>query len=142
MIGQAHTRPTVHRKRDPDECTNFGVVPSKDVWFCFAHGTGGRTIELAAVLCPKTDISCGDAPGENESVGGWLRGQPLELLTTCLWLRKQRVVSVEAKPPYDALLGAAQLADLHIRDPSEGIIGDANKEIARAVFDDLDYDDL
>jgi len=130
------------QKSDPDECTNFGVVPSKDVWFCFAHGTGGRTIELAAVLCPKTDISCGDAPGENESVGGWLRGQPLELLTTCLWLRKQRVVSVEAKPPYDALLGAAQLADLHIRDPSEGIIGDANKEIARAVFDDLDYDDL
>lgn len=130
------------QKSDPGKCTNFGAVPGKNVWFCFAHDSGGRAIELAAVLCPKTDISCGDAPAQNESVGGWLRDQPIELLTTCLWLRKQGVVPEDATPPYDALLGAAQVVNLHIRDKSEGIIGDANKDIARAVYDDLDFEDL
>jgi len=129
-------------KSDPEECTNFGVVPMDNVWYCFADDSGGRAIELAAVLCPKTDISCRDAPGENESVGGWLRGQPLELLTTCLWLRKEGAISEDAAPPYDALLGVAELVDLHIRDKQAGVLGDRNKEIARAVYDDLDYADL
>lgn len=127
---------------EPHECTNFGVVPSDNVWYCFADDSGGRAIELAAVLCPGTDIRCGDVPGQGESVGGWLREQPLELLTTCLWLREEGAVDDAAAPPYDALLGVAQVADLHIRDEQAGVLGERNKEIARAVFDELDYAEL
>jgi len=127
---------------DADECTNFGAVPLDDVWYCFAHDSGGRAIELAAVLCDKTDISCSDVPGENEQVGGWLRDQPYELLATCLWLRDHGPVSTDAKPPYDALLAVADIADLHVRDRANGILGKANAEIAREVYDRISYDKL
>jgi hypothetical protein len=125
---------------DADDCTNFGVVPSDNVWYCFAHGSGGRGIELAAVLCPQTDIRCDNVPERNP--GGWLRDQPIALLRTCLWLRAERVVSAEAKPPYDALLATADVADLYITDEHAGIIGEANKEIVRAVYDELTLADV
>jgi len=125
---------------DPDECTNFGAVPLDNVWYCFAHDSGGRGIELAAVLCPATDIECADVPDGN--IGGWLRDQPLALLQTCLWLREQGAVSDDAKPPYDALLAVADVTDLHVRDKTAGILGEANAEIARAVFHELALDDV
>jgi len=125
---------------DPDECTNFGVVPSDNVWYCFAHGSGGRGIELAAVLCPHTDIRCDNVPERNP--GGWLRDQPIALLRTCLWLRAEGVVGADAKPPYDALLATADVVDLYISDEQAGIIGEANKEIIRAVYDELTLADV
>jgi hypothetical protein len=125
---------------DPEDSTNFGIEPAEGVWYCFAHDAGGRGIELAAVLCPDTAISCGDIPGENRSVGGWLRDRPAELLRTCLWLRDQGAVAEDAKPPYAALLAVAEQAELHIRDEADGILGEANAEVARAVYDQLDRD--
>jgi len=124
----------------PDECTNFGAVPLDNVWYCFAHDSGGRGIELASVLCPATDIECADVP--DSDVGGWLRDKPLALLQTCLWLREQGAVSQDAKPPYDALLAVADVADLHVRDRTAGILGEANAEISRAVYDELTLDEL
>jgi len=122
----------------PDQSTNFGLEPHDNVWYCFAHDAGGRGIELAAVLCPDTSIQCADVPGQNRSVAGWLRNEPAELLRTCLWLRDSGAVSADAKPPYAALLAVADHADLHIRDADDGILGEANAEIARAVFDQLE----
>jgi hypothetical protein len=122
----------------PDESTNFGLEPHDNVWYCFAHDAGGRGIELAAVLCPDTTIQCADVPGQNRSVAGWLRDEPAELLRTCLWLRESGAVSADAKPPYAALLAVADHADLHIRNADDGILGEANAEIARAVFDQLE----
>jgi hypothetical protein len=127
---------------DKDDCTNFGAVPKDNVWYCFLHDSGGRAIELAAVLCPETDINCRDVPGQGSSVGGWLRDQPVKLLQTCLWLRQQGAVSADSRPPYDALLAVADIADLHIRDETAGILGERNAEIARAVYDELTLDDL
>lgn len=126
---------------DRDDCTNFGAVPGDDIWYCFLHDSGARAIELAAVLCPDTDIDCRDVPGEGSSVGGWLRNQPMELLRTCLWLRDQGVVSEDARPPYDALLAVADLTEMHIRDETAGILGERNKEIARAIYDELELAD-
>jgi len=122
---------------DPDECTNFGIEPGSDVWHCFAHEAGGRAIELAAVLCDETDVSCATVPN-NAAQTGWLRDRPADLLATCLWLRDEGAVADDARPPYDALLAVAKLADLHIRDPDAGILGETNAEVARAVYDDLE----
>ncbi len=127
---------------DPDKCTNFGAVPLDDVWYCFAHDSGGRTIELAAVLCPHTDIRCNDVPGQNGQIGGWLTGQPFELLTTCVWLREEGAIGADAKPPHAALLATAELADMHIRDKENGVLGETNAEIAREVYDKLTIDDV
>jgi len=124
---------------DRDECTNFSAVPRDGVWFCFLHDGGGRAIELAAVLCPYTDIRCRDVP---DNIGGWLRDQPRELLKTCLWVREQGAVAADADPPYDALLAVAEVADIHIRDPTAGILGEANREVCRAVFDELSAADI
>jgi hypothetical protein len=125
---------------DPEECTNFGIAPKKNGWFCFAHESGGRGIELAAVLCPATDVNCDNVPRKNP--GGWLRDQPITLLRTCLWLRSEGVVDSDAMPPYDALLAVADVADLYITDPHAGILGDANKDIARQVYDEMTLEDI
>jgi|APHM01.1.fsa_nt_gi Uncharacterized conserved protein len=125
---------------DPEECTNFGIAPKKNGWFCFAHESGGRGIELAAVLCPATDVNCDNVPRKNP--GGWLRDQPIALLRTCLWLRSEGVVDSDAMPPYDALLAVADVADLYITDPHAGILGDANKDIARQVYDEMTLEDI
>lgn len=126
---------------DPSDCTNFGVVPRDNIWHCFAHDSGGRAIELAAILCPHTDIRCDDVPRKSARKG-WLRDRPKDLLRTCVWLRDQGVVSEDERPPYDALVAVAEVADLHIRDEEEGILGEANAEIAGAVFSDIDADQI
>lgn len=125
----------------PENCTNFGIRPGDNVWYCFAHDAGGRAIELAAVLCSKSDVDCADVPSRSAS-DGWLRKRPQDLLAACLWLRDGGAVSADAKPPYDALLAVADLVDLHIRDPDAGILGERNAEVARAVYDDLELTDL
>lgn len=127
---------------DKDDCTNFGAVPGDNVWFCFLCDSGGRAIELGAVLCPLTNIRCADVPGENQSVGGWLRNKPMALLKTCVWLREQGAIADDAKPPHAALLATADLLDMHVRNLEEGIIGEQNAEILREVYDDLRLDDL
>jgi len=127
---------------DPEDCTNFGIVPHDNVWYCFADDSGGRAIELAAVLCPATDIKCEHVPGQNRSVGGWLTGKPDELLATCVWLKEQGTVDRDTKPPYAALVATAELADLHMRNKDEGILGEANAEIAHEVYTTLTLDDL
>jgi len=88
------------------------------------------------VLCDETDIDCDDVL-ENAAQKGWLRGQPQELLKTCLWMREQGVVDDEARPPYDALVATAELVELHMRDAEEGILGEANAEIAEDVYHEL-----
>lgn len=122
---------------DPEDCTNFGIKPDTNVWHCFAHESGGRAIELAAVLCEHTAVSCSTVPNKAAS-SGWLRERPMDLLKTCLWLRDEGAVEADARPPYDALVAVAELADLHIRDTDAGILGQRNAEIARAVYDEME----
>jgi hypothetical protein len=125
---------------DPEDCTNFAIEHHTNQWYCFAHQSGGRAIELAAVLCDETDIDCDDVL-ENAAQKGWLRGKPQELLKTCLWMREQGVVGDEARPPYDALVATAELVELHMRDAEEGILGEANAEIAEDVYHELSLAD-
>lgn len=123
------------------DCTNFGIEPHSDHWFCFAHNSGGRAIELAAVMCDAVDIDC-DAVPRNAGSEGWLRENPEALLKTCLYLREEGVVDDDAAAPYDALVAVAELEDLHIQNRDDGILGDANKQVAAAIFDELTLSDV
>jgi len=120
-------------KSRAENCTNFGV--EGDGWYCFAHDSGGAGLELAAVLCPDTDIRCADVP-ESAASDHWLSEQrPAEMLRTCLWLRDQGSVADDADPPYTALEAAAEHADLHTG-RTDGL--GAHKDVARTIFDALD----
>jgi hypothetical protein len=126
---------------DPDKCTNFGVDHTHDCWFCFAHDSGGRAIELAAVLSDHTDVDCPDVPDKAASES-WLTNQPKTLLRTCIELRDQGVVEEGARPPYAALLAVAEHEDLHIRDAEAGVLGEANAKIAEKIYFGLELEDL
>jgi hypothetical protein len=117
---------------DPDECTNFAVEGSG--WFCFAHESGGAALDLAAVLCPHTDVDCRDLP-KNAASRSWLSEQrPTEMLRACLWLRDKCGVADDADPPYTVLEAAADHAGLHTG-RGDGL--GAHKEAARTIFDEL-----
>ncbi len=120
-------------KSRPENCTNFGI--EGDGWFCFAHDSGGAGLELAAVLCPDTDISCSDVPKRAASDHWLSEHRPSEMLRTCLWLRDQRGVADDADPPYAVLEAAADHAGLHTG-RTDGL--GAHKDVARTIFDELD----
>jgi hypothetical protein len=124
---------------DPEECTNFGVEPSGNTWFCFAHNAGGRAIELAAVLAAEVDVSCADIPKRGAG-RGWLGDRPVKMLKTCLWLRDHAGVPEDTKPPHAALLGVADVEELYVRDRDRGILGEKNAELCRRVFDEMTLD--
>ncbi|WP_345784936.1 hypothetical protein [Natrinema sp. 1APR25-10V2] len=125
----------------PGECTNFGIDPTANTWFCFAHESGGRAIELAAVLADEVDVCCRDLPS-NAAQSGWLGDRPLEMLKTCLWLRDRAGIDDETKPPHAALLGVSDLQDVHVRDRDQGILGERNAELCQLLFDELSVDDV
>jgi len=58
------------RHSDLDECTNFNVDTHQNSWYCFVHDSGGRAIELAAVLANDVDVDCADLP-KNAASEGW-----------------------------------------------------------------------
>jgi len=124
-------------KSRPENCTNFGV--EGDGWFCFAHGSGGAGLELAAVLCPDTDINCADVPKRAASDHWLSEHRPAEMLRTCVWLRDQRGVADDADPPYAVLEAAADHAGLHTG-RSDGL--GAHRDVARTIFDELDAGDV
>ena len=125
----------------PEDCTNFGVDDHDNLWNCFAHGSGGRAIELAAVLCPETAVSCNDVP-QHSARDGWLCDHSDALLTTCVWLREQGVVDPDETPPYAALVALSRIHDLHIKDEDSGILGESTKKIAHKIYKITDLDDL
>lgn len=124
---------------EPENCTNFSIETTRDAWFCFAHDSGGRAIELAAVLCPQTDLECKDMP-TNAAQQGWLRKQkPVELARAAVWLRENGAVSADADPPVAVLAAVADQADLHTG-RGDGL--GAHASIARTIFDNLDAGDI
>ena len=118
------------------ESSNFAVRDG--TWYCFAHDCGGGAIQLAAIMADAVD--CG-AWGRKPN--GTVTEDPDAMLKTALWLRDRAgAVSDDAKPPYTALVGAAQHADLSMADSEKGILGENTARLARTVFDNLDYSDL
>lgn len=124
------------RHSDLDECTNFNVDTHQNSWYCFVHDSGGRAIELAAVLANDVDVDCDDLP-RNAASEGWLGDRPVKILKTCLWLRDRGGVPDDTKPPHAALLGVADVEDLHVRDRDRGILGEKNAELCRRVYDEM-----
>lgn len=107
--------------------TNFNVDTDSGVWYCFAHGDGGGTLELIAIL--EGVVACGHSDRIHRS--------PLKLLETCLHARDDYGVSESADPPYEALLGVAEFADLSIADEDDGVLGKASWRLTRSLYDDL-----
>lgn len=124
-----------------EDCTNFNVDTYQNSWYCFVHDSGGRAIELAAVLATDVAVSCADLP-KRAATEGWLRDRPVELLKTCLWLRDHAGVPDDTKPPHAALLGVADFKDLYVHDRDRGILGEKNAELCRRIFDEMSLDDF
>jgi len=83
---------------DRGECTNTAVFDD-ETWYCHAHDSTGRAIELVA--CMETPVSCSQLPGD--SVGEL---EDDEVLTACLEMSD--CVPEGAKPPYAALRAVAR----------------------------------
>jgi hypothetical protein len=126
---------------EPDECTSFGVEPSDNLWNCWVHKSGGRAIELAAVLCPETDVSCNDLP-QSAAGEGWLSDNPRTMLTTCLWIRDQGVVEEGIDIPYAAKIGVAKHHDLDMKDDEKEILGAMTSKVAAQIYQEMTLDDV
>ncbi len=123
----------------PENCTNFNIEPTHNGWYCFAHEAGGRAIELAAVLCPQTDLECKDLP-RNAARHSWLRTQkPVELARAAIWLRANGVIGDDADPPLAVLAVLADRADLHTG-RSDGL--DAHTRVVKTIFKHLEPGDI
>lgn len=83
---------------DRTECTNTAVFDD-ETWYCHAHDSTGRAIELVA--CMETPVSCSQLPAD--SVGEL---EDDEILTACLEMTD--CVPEGAKPPYGALRAVAR----------------------------------
>lgn len=66
-----------------------------------------------------------------------------ELLETCLYARDNlNGFTEEMDPPYRVLVAVAELHDMPMADPDEGILGKVSYKCARAVYDEMDLEDL
>ena len=83
---------------DRKDCTNTAVFDD-ETWYCHAHDSTGRAIELVA--CMETPISCSQLPGD--SVGEL---EDDEILTACLEMSD--CVPEGSRPPYSALRAVAR----------------------------------
>lgn len=116
-------------KSAPEQCSNFGIDPSKNAWHCFAHGIGGGPLHLIAVL--EGILDCTEADGLND--------RPEALLQTCLAARDSYAAGLEeVDPPYRALEAIARKHDLIMADSDAGRLGKDCWNIARKIFDEID----
>jgi len=109
--------------------SNFNVEPGDGVWHCFAHGSGGGSLSLVAVL--EGVVSCQDAHAIHQDKD--------KLLRTCLAARDSYPGQLEkATPPYDALVRVAELAGLSMADGAAGTLGRTAYSYAVDIYDAVD----
>lgn len=114
------------------ESTNFFLPESGETWYCHAHDVSGNGLSLLATL--EDVVDCRDADD--------LWGDPEKMLETCLHARDRGLVGADVTPPYAALVGAANEADLHMADPEDNRLGEDAHRLAQLVFDELDPADV
>lgn len=116
--------------------TNFNV--DGDVWHCFAHGTGGGALQLVAVLdgvCNCRDCGSGDRQGA-------IYRDRQKLLRACLHARERFPRLQDEKPPYEALVAVAELADLQVEDAEASRLGSDAYRLSKQVYDGLSPGDV
>lgn len=114
---------------DDKDSRNFNIDSGKNVWHCFAHGSGGGPLSLVAVL--EDILGCGDCGDARQSALDQLSDE--EFLETCLAARDKYGFSGE--PPYRALVAVAQRHDLPFANVREGILGRDAYRIARRIYE-------
>lgn len=115
--------------RDDSESTNFAINKGNNVWYCFAHDSGGGALALVGVLEGMIDCrQCKD--GRTFEV---LDDE--EFLDLCLAARDKYGFSGE--PPYRALVGVAKREGLGMANREEGILGKNGHKVASMIYEQL-----
>lgn len=117
---------------DDADSTNFFLPDSGETWYCHAHDTSGNGLSLLATV--EGVIDCRDA--------GDLWEKPLKMLKTCLHARERGYVTDDADPPYAALVGVAKAAELDMKNPGDGVLGEDAYRLARIIYDDMEPADV
>jgi len=130
----AHTPSVPDWVRDSD--ADYHVDPDTNQWHCFACGSGGGPLEMAAIMART--MQC-----RNAQQGSLDRLSDEEFLRTCLHARDEvNGFTADMTPPYRALVAIASLLDLTMDDPERRILGRATYSIAEHVFKELSLDEL
>lgn len=109
------------------DSTNF-FLGGDGTWYCHAHDVSGNGLSLLA--------TCEGVVGCRSADDLW--GDPAKMLKTCLYARERGYVGEETDPPYVALVGAAKVADLAMKNPDENVLGEDSWRLARIVYDELE----
>lgn len=105
-------------------------------WHCFAHNSGGGTMEMAAVMAGE--IECPDA-----GAGCLNRLDDAALLRVCIYARDTlNGFADDMKPPYRALVATARHFDVTLADEEEDILGRVAHVVATKLYDELTVADL
>jgi hypothetical protein len=119
-----------------DESTNYHLDPDTNQWHCFACGSGGGPLGMAAIMART--MQC-----RNAQQGSLDRLSDEEFLRTCLHARDEvKGFTADMTPPYRALVAIASLLDLTMDDPERRILGRATYSIAEHVFEELSLGEL
>ena len=114
------------------ESANFAVNPDTNEWYCFAHGVGAGPMALIAQLEGIT--SCSNCKS--------IHNDRKKLLKTALAARDKYDMAGE-KPPYEALVELAKMADFPFADREQEILGKTNYQYVRDLFEQVeDWADL
>lgn len=119
-----------------DTSLNYNLDTHSGQWHCFAHDSGGGSMEMAAIMAGE--MECGDA-----GKGSLSDLSNKQLLRTCLYARDNlNGFTDDMTPPYRALVAIAHYFDLPLRDPDDDILGATTYRSARTIYDEIGADDI
>lgn len=123
------------KKSSVENCTNFGVNPTENVWKCWVHDGGhGGALHLIAVL--EGVLSCDRA--------SYLMDDSRDVLEVCLHARDDYTHGEldGEDPPYAALVAVANQHDLVMADEDENRLGKDAWRIARVIYENMTAADV
>lgn len=125
----------------PMKSTNTHITPESGQWYCFAHRTGGYALSLIPVV--EGWFECREECPDH--MGKILRHDSMLMLKTCLAARDKYDPDDELEdetPPYAALRAVADIHDLPMDDPDEGILGSLTRKTAVTIYGEMEAGDV
>lgn len=123
------------------ESGNFGVQPDRNQWYCHWHGFGGTALHLIPIL--EGWVGCTDSTPESMSQVFNLDSHMV--LKSCLKARDDYDPDDELEgeePPKAALRAVADIHDLPMDDPDEGILGSLTHKTAVTIYGEMEAGDV